>query len=207
MFVKLITKRKRLRGINMKVRLSFLLVVIVVLLSACGQKGIENPLDYPVNDFKAVTQDTKPFEKKNLDGKIWVADFIFTNCADVCPPMTANMTKLQKMVVEEKLKNVEFISFSVDPTVDTPEKLTGYAKNFGLNEDNWTFLTGYSQEFIETYARETFKTLVKKPQEGDQVIHQTYFFLVGPDQKVKKIYDGYKEVPYDEMISDIKSLQ
>ncbi|NYE04675.1 protein SCO1/2 [Bacillus niacini] len=191
----------------MKVRLSFLLVVIVALLSACGQKGIENPLDYPVNDFKAVTQDNKPFEKKNLDGKIWVADFIFTNCADVCPPMTANMTKLQKMVVEEELKNVEFVSFSVDPTVDTPEKLTGYATNFGLKDYNWTFLTGYSQEFIETYARETFKTLVKKPQEGDQVIHQTYFFLVGPDQKVKKIYDGYKEVPYDEMISDIKSLQ
>ncbi|MDF2788024.1 MAG: hypothetical protein K0S80_1122 [Neobacillus sp.] len=191
----------------MKVRLSFLLVVIVALLSACGQKGIENPLDYPVNDFTAVTQDNKTFEKKNLDGKIWVADFIFTNCADVCPPMTANMTKLQKMVDEEELKNVEFVSFSVDPTVDTPEKLTEYAKNFGLKDDNWTFLTGYSQEFIETYARETFKTLVKKPQEGDQVIHQTYFFLVGPDEKVKKIYDGFEEVPYDEMISDIKSLQ
>lgn len=191
----------------MKVRLTFLLIVIVALLSACGQKGIENPLDYPVNDFDAVTQDNKPFEKKNLDGKIWVADFIFTNCADVCPPMTANMTKLQKMVEEEELKNVEFVSFSVDPTVDTPEKLTEYAKNFGLKDDNWTFLTGYSQEFIETYARETFKTLVKKPQEGDQVIHQTYFFLVGPDEKVKKIYDGYQEVPYDEMVSDIKSLQ
>ncbi|MDQ1001890.1 protein SCO1/2 [Neobacillus niacini] len=191
----------------MKYRLSFLLLVIIALLSACGQKGIENPLDYPVNEFKAVTQENEPFEKKNLDGKIWVADFIFTNCADVCPPMTANMTKLQKMVDEEELKNVEFVSFSVDPTVDTPEKLTEYAKNFGLKDDNWTFLTGYSQEFIETYARETFKTLVKKPQEGDQVIHQTYFFLVGPDEKVKKIYDGYQEVPYEEMISDIKSLQ
>lgn len=192
----------------MKYRLSFLLIIIcALLLSACGQNGIQNPLDYPVNDFTAVTQENKPFEKKILDGKIWVADFIFTNCADVCPPMTANMTKLQKMVEDEKLENVEFVSFSVDPTVDTPEKLTEYAKNFGLKDDNWTFLTGYSQEFIETYAKETFKTLVKKPQEGDQVIHQTYFFLVGPDEKVKKIYDGYKEVPYDEMINDIKALQ
>jgi protein SCO1 len=185
----------------------FLLIIGALLLSACGQKGIQNPLDYPVKDFTAVTQENKAFEKKNLDGKIWVADFIFTNCADVCPPMTANMAKLQKMVDEEELKNVEFVSFSVDPTVDTPEKLTEYAKNFGLKDDNWTFLTGYSQEFIETYAKETFKTLVKKPQEGDQVIHQTYFFLVGPDEKVKKIYDGYQEVPYDEMIKDIKALQ
>ena len=192
----------------MKYRISFLLLVIVaLLLSACGQKGIENPLDYPVNDFNAVTQDNKPFEKKNLDGKIWIADFIFTNCADVCPPMTANMTKLQKMIEDEKLKNVEFVSFSVDPTVDTPEKLTSYSENFGLKTDNWTFLTGYTQGFIETYAKETFKTLVKKPQEGDQVIHQTYFFLVGPDGKVKKTYDGFQEVPYDEMVKDIKLLQ
>lgn len=192
----------------MKYRLSFLFLVIgALLLAACGQKGIKNPLDYPVNDFSAVTQANNPFEKKNLDGKIWVADFIFTNCADVCPPMTANMTKLQKMVEEEELKNVEFVSFSVDPTVDTPEILTAYTKNYGLNEENWTFLTGYSQEFIETYAKETFKTLVKKPQEGDQVIHQTYFFLVGPDSKVKKIYDGFQEVPYDEMLNDIKALQ
>ncbi|WP_063253090.1 SCO family protein [Neobacillus niacini] len=191
----------------MKKQILFMLIIGLFVLSACGQKGIVNALDYPVNDFSAVTEENKPFEKKNLDGKIWIADFIFTNCADVCPPMTANMTKLQKMVTDEDLKNVEFVSFSVDPTVDTPEKLTAYAKNFGLKTDNWTFLTGYTQEFIESYARETFKTLVKKPQEGDQVIHQTYFFLVGPDEKVKKIYDGYKEVPYDEMISDIKSLQ
>jgi protein SCO1 len=192
----------------MKFQTSYLLLVIVaLLLSACGQKGIENPLDYPVNDFNAVTQDNKPFEKKNLDGKIWIADFIFTNCADVCPPMTANMTKLQKMVEDEKLENVEFVSFSVDPTVDTPEKLTAYSENFGLKTENWTFLTGYSQEFIETYAKETFKTLVKKPQEGDQVIHQTYFFLVGTDGKVKKTYNGFQEVPYDEIVKDIKLLQ
>jgi protein SCO1 len=192
----------------MKIRLSLLfLSMVTLLLSACGQKGIEYPLDYPVNDFSAVTEENKPFDKKNLDGKIWVADFIFTNCADVCPPMTANMTKLQEMVKKEDLKNVEFVSFSVDPTVDTPEKLTAYSKNYGLNTENWTFLTGYTQEYIETYARETFKTLVKKPQEGDQVIHQTYFFLVGPDSKVKKIYDGFQEVPYDEMLKDIKALQ
>ena len=193
----------------MKNQLSFLVIIILsaLLLSACGQKGIVNPLDYPVNDFSAVTEENKPFEKKELDGKIWVADFIFTNCADVCPPMTANMSKLQKMVADEELENVEFVSFSVDPTVDTPEKLTTYAKNFGLDSKNWTFLTGYTQEFIETYARETFKTLVKKPQEGNQVIHQTYFFLVGPDSKVKKIYDGYEEVPYDDMLKDIKALQ
>nr|WP_263326030.1 SCO family protein [Neobacillus sp. Marseille-Q6967] len=193
----------------MKFRQNLVLVVIgMLLLTACGQKGIENPLDYPVNEFSATTEENKSFDINDLEGKIWLADFIFTNCPDVCPPMTANMLKLQKMVKEEGLENVEFVSFSVDPSVDTPEKLTEYQENYGLDSNNWTFLTGYSQEKIENYARETFKTLVKKPENTEnQVIHQTYFYLVGPDGKIKKSYDGYQEVPYEEIMKDIQVLQ
>lgn len=195
--------------IVMILRRSLLMVVMgMLLLTACGQNGIENPLDYPVNEFSATTEENKSFDINELDGKIWMADFIFTNCPDVCPPMTANMLKLQKMVKEEGLENVEFVSFSVDPVVDTPQKLTEYQENYGLDSNNWTFLTGYSQEEIEVYARETFKTLVKKPENTEnQVIHQTYFYLVGPDGKIKKSYDGYQEVPYEEIMKDIQALQ
>lgn len=192
----------------MKLRLSIVILFIFTLfLSACGKKGIEDALNWPVKDFSATSQDNKPYGLKDLEGKIWVADFIFTNCADVCPPMTANMAKLQKMVKDENLKNVEFVSFSVDPTVDTPEKLSNYANQYGVDFKNWKFLTGYSQEYIETYAKDTFKTLVKKPVEGDQVIHQTYFYLVGPDGKIKKSYSGLSEVPFDQIIGHIKTLQ
>ncbi|MGG3470153.1 SCO family protein [Neobacillus pocheonensis] len=192
----------------MKLRLSIVVLLMSMLfLSACGKKEIEGAVNWPVKDFSATSHDNKPFSLKDVKGKIWVADFVFTNCADVCPPMTSNMTKLQKMVKDEGLKNVEFVSFSVDPTVDTPEKLTNYAKQYGADFHNWTFLTGYDQAFIENYARDTFKTLVKKPQEGDQVIHQTYFYLVGPDGKIKKSYSGFKDVPFDEIIDNIKTLE
>ncbi|MBO0958289.1 SCO family protein [Neobacillus sp. MM2021_6] len=183
------------------------LVSTIMLLSACGKKEIENAVDWPVKDFTATTQDNKPLGLKDLKGKIWIADFIFTSCADVCPPMTSNMTKLQQMVKKEGLKDVEFVSFSVDPTVDTPEVLTKYSKPYGVDLSNWTFLTGYSQDFIETFAAKTFKTIVKKPEEGDQVIHQTYIYLVDQDGTIKKTYQGFKDVPFDEMISDIKTLQ
>lgn len=192
----------------MKFRLFMILLVISsMLLAACGQKEIKDALNWEVADFSAVNQDNKAVGLKDLKGKIWIADFIFTSCADVCPPMTANMTKLQKMVKDEGLKNVEFVSFSVDPTVDSPEVLTRYANQFGADFSNWTFLTGYSQQFIEGYAMKTFKTLVKKPQNENQVIHQTYVYLVGPDGKIKKSYNLYKDVPFDEMIQDIKILQ
>src|SRR4051812_48312794 len=125
----------------MKVRFLVLVATVLLVISGCGKKEIENAVTWPVKDFTATSQDNQPFGLKDVKGKVWVADFIFTSCADVCPPMTSNMTKLQKQVKEEGLKDVEFVSFSVDPTVDTPEALARYAQQFGADFKNWTFLT------------------------------------------------------------------
>ena len=192
----------------MKTRSYFVFgLVLILLLSGCGKKEIENAVNWPIKDFTATNQQNKQIGLNDLKGKVWVSAFIFTSCADVCPPMTANMVKLQKKLKEENLKDVELVSFSVDPTVDTPEVLTNYAKQFGVEFSNWTFLTGYSQEFIEKFATESFKTIVKKPVEGNQVIHQTYLYLVDQKGNIKKTYSGYKDVPYEEIINDIKTLQ
>lgn len=182
-------------------------IIAVLLLSACGQKEIKDAVNWPIEDFTAATQDNKSLGLKDLKGKIWISDFIFTSCADVCPPMTSNMAKIQKMVKDEGLENVEFVSFSVDPTIDTPDVLTRYGDLFKVDYSNWAFLTGYSQEFIEDFAKKNFKTWVKKPEEGNQVIHQTFIYLVDKDGNIKKNYDGYKDVPFDEIINDIKALQ
>jgi protein SCO1 len=199
---------KKVAGDGMKAR--FLVVVLVLttlIMSACGQKEIENAVDWPIKDFTATNQDNKSFGLKDLKGKVWISDFIFTSCADVCPPMTSNLTKLQKMVKDEGLKNVELVSFSVDPVVDTPEVLTRYGEQFQVDFKNWTFVTGYSQEFIENFALKNYKALVKKPVEGNQVIHGTSIYLVDKEGHIKKSYDGYKNVPFDEIIHDMKALQ
>jgi protein SCO1/2 len=117
------------------------------------------------------------------------------------------MASLQKKVKEAGIKNVEYVSFSVDPTVDKPETLKNYGGRFGVDFKNWNFLTGYSQEEIETKAMKEFKMIVKKPQEGDQVIHGTDFFLINQEGKIQKYYTGLQEIPYDEIIDDIKTLQ
>lgn len=179
----------------------------MLLIAGCGKKEIENAVTWPINDFTATSQENETIGLKDLQGKVWISDFIFTSCADVCPPMTANMAKLQKKVKDEGLTNVEFVSFSVDPTVDTPEALKNYATQFGADLKNWTLLTGYSQEFIEQFALKNYKALVKKPQEGNQVIHGTSLYLVDQKGNIKKSYNGFKNVPYEEIISDIKSLQ
>lgn len=191
----------------MKFKLVSMIVIALLLVTACGKKGIENPLNWQIEGFSFTDQDQKAFGLKDLKGKVWVSDFMFTSCNDVCLPMTANMAKLQKMAKEEGIKNIEFVSFSVDPTVDTPEKLKKFAEGYDADFSNWHFLTGYSQADIEQFAKKNYKDIVQKPEGANQVIHRTFFFLVDENGKIMKHYDGFKDTPFEEIIKDIKSLQ
>jgi protein SCO1 len=194
-------------GRSVKLRIFSLTIIFVLLLTACGSKGVKDAYNWQIDDFTHTDQNKEPFGLENLKGKVWVADFIFTNCDDVCLPMTANMKKIQDEAKKEGIENIEFVSFSVDPSVDTPEVLTDFGKMFNVDFSNWHFLTGYTQEHIEEFAINTFKTPVKKPQSGDQVMHGTSLFLVDAEGKIIKDYTGLAEMPLEELIQDIKTLQ
>ncbi|WP_059170800.1 SCO family protein [Bacillus sp. FJAT-27445] len=192
----------------MKLKIIFLAIAAsVLLLSACGKKELQGAHDWPIEEFTYTNQEGNPLGLEDLKGKVWMADFIFTECDTVCPPMTANMAEIQRKSKAEGIDNIHFISFSVDPEIDTPEVLKEYGEKFEVDYKNWDFLTGFEQEEIEQFAVKDFKTIVKKPKEGDQVIHGTTFFLVGKDGLVKKYYSGVNDVPYDTILEDIKILQ
>ncbi|MCF7618156.1 SCO family protein [Bacillus sonorensis] len=180
--------------------------VAIIMMCACGTNKIKDPLNYDVQSFSFQNQDNKTVSLDSLKGKVWVADFIFTNCNTICPPMTSHMAELQKQMDEENLQ-ARIVSFSVDPENDTPEKLKKFAANYPLSFENWDFLTGYSQAEIERFALKSFKAIVKKPENEDQVIHQSSFYLVDQEGKVVKDYDGAKDTPYSEIIADIKILE
>lgn len=184
------------------------IVVFVFLLSGCGQaKGIPDSTSWEVGDFIYKNQNEETVSLNDLKGKVWVANFIFTNCTTVCLPMTSNMTKLQMELKEQGIEDVQLVSFSVDPTVDTPAVLKEYGDNYRADYSNWDFLTGYTQETIEQFAKESFKAIVMKPEDNDQVTHGTSFYLVSQDGVVVKSYNGVSDFPTDEMIKHIKILQ
>ncbi|WP_342742970.1 SCO family protein [Halobacillus hunanensis] len=128
---------------------------------------------------------------------------MFTSCTTVCPPMTRNMAKIQDMLKEEGIE-AEIVSFSVDPKVDTPEKLKKFASAQGADFNNWTFVTGYTQDKIESFAKESFHTIADKPEGADQVAHGSQFFLVNQEGKVVKYYRGASEVPFEQIVEDVK---
>lgn len=90
-----------------------------------------------------LTQDNRPvhFYDDLLKGKVVLINFIFTTCQGVCSPMTANLARVQNYLAEHLGKEVVMISISVDPTVDTPERLKKYADSFKV-KPGWYFLTG-----------------------------------------------------------------
>ncbi|WP_285800673.1 MULTISPECIES: SCO family protein [unclassified Exiguobacterium] len=182
------------------------LMTMLIVLAGCGQE-IEDPLNWEVESFEYMNQEKEMVSLDDLKGKVWMADFVFTSCETVCPPMTYNMTKLNEALEEEGVEDVQFVSFSVDPTVDTPEKMKEFMSGYDLSKADWQFLSGYSQDEIETFAQENFKALVRKPEEGTQVDHATYFYLVDQEGKIIKAYPGFQDVPTEDIINDIKILQ
>lgn len=190
----------------MKKWMFFGLISIMAVLAACSNE-IEDPLNWEIESFNYMNQNEEMVSLDDLKGKVWMADFVFTNCETVCPPMTYNMTKLNEALVEEGVEDVQFVSFSVDPTVDTPDKIKAFMANYDLAKADWQFLTGYSQEEIEAFAQQNFKALVRKPAQGTQVDHATWFYLVDQDGKIIKAYQGFQDVPIEDIVSDIKILQ
>jgi protein SCO1/2 len=76
-----------------------------------------------------------------LKGKTVVINAFFTTCTSVCPPMTRNLEKVQDALGERFGRDVFFLSFSVDPEIDTPVRLKDYAQKFHA-KPGWMFLTG-----------------------------------------------------------------
>ena len=81
---------------------------------------------------EAVLRGARPVKLDDLRGQVWIADFIFTGCQSACPMLTSRMRSLQNHLEERehalgRALPVRLVSFSVDPEVDTPDKLLAYA--------------------------------------------------------------------------------
>src|SRR5262249_31069217 len=111
-----------------------------------------------IDGFSLMDQHGKGVTLRDFEGKVWVADFIFTGCQAACPMLTSRMRSLQRYIQEREEAvgrplPVWLVSFSVDPEVDTPEKLLAYAAKWGADERRWLFLTGPLEEMNRAVTR------------------------------------------------------
>jgi protein SCO1 len=189
-----------------KIKWLVFLMVAAVILASCGKSGFEADHNWKVQDFSYTNQNKQTVSLDDLKGEVWLADFIFTNCETVCPPMTYNMTLLQEKLKEKGIEDYRIVSFSVDPEVDTPEALSEYISKYDADTSKWDLLTGYTQDHISNFAEKSFKSLVADDPNSDQVVHMTSFYLVNQEGVTVKSYGGYEDVPFDQIVLDIEAL-
>ncbi|MDX8044865.1 SCO family protein [Gracilibacillus sp. S3-1-1] len=180
-------------------------IFVVLILTSCGTEKYSGDFSYQVEDFSYTSQAGETLSKSDLDGQFWIANMIFTNCTSICPPMTANMARLQGLLDDAGI-DAQLVSFSVDPTNDTPEILQEYIEERGGNFDNWHALTGYSDDDIKQFANQSFKAFVENPDNSDQVIHVSKFYLVSPEGNTIKSYDGEKAADMTKIVEDIQAM-
>ncbi|MCU1277301.1 MAG: photosynthetic protein synthase [bacterium] len=152
----------------------------------------------------------QPFGTAQLDGHVWVADFIFTTCPEICPRMTEEMSRLQTWLINRALDGrVRLVSVSVDPARDTPEKLRAYAHQFHARPDTWTFVTG-PQQVVEDAVVKGFKIAVSREkddsQDGFAIVHGTKFVLVDGKRQIRGYYDANDGVSMAKLRDDAQAL-
>ena len=163
---------------------------------------------HKIGVFSFKDQYGKDFGSKQLEGKVYVAEYFFTTCGTICPIMNAQMTRVQ-----EEFKNnlnLQIVSFTVDPEIDTVEQMKRYAQMHSANGEQWHFLTGKKDDLYRL-ARTSFFLL--KPAEvenqgdaGSDFIHTNNFVLVDKNKQIRGYYDGTSEREVDQLIMDIKKL-
>lgn len=183
--------------------LKILFITCAILFSACSN-NIETNMSEPMVDFEFITQDEDILSLENLKGEWWIANFMYTNCKTICPMTTANLTEVQQQLAEQGLKP-QIVSFSVDPSHDTPEILKEYAIKHGADLDTWHFLTGYDFKEIQAISENTFKTVLKEGG-ANQRSHGFSFYLVNPDGEIIKKYDGTSTNDLDILIGDVVTV-
>lgn len=144
------------------------------------------PIDFELPDFELLDHEKKPFKKSDLLGKVWVVDFVFTSCPVVCPTMTKRMSDLAKELDAED--GVRFLSITVDPENDTPEKLKAFGEQHGHLTPRWRFVTGEPKMVDDTVVK-GFLMAVRRGSARADISHAERFVVVDERAHVRGLYD------------------
>jgi protein SCO1 len=183
-----------------------------------------------VEDFSFTDQNGKTITQRDVEDKVYVAEYFFTTCKGICPKMNANMRRVFDSYKEEP--DFLIISHTCMPETDSvavlkayeARMLTGSLKtnkdgSFKIVNDtaidsipaktNWFFVTG-NKEPLYKMARQSYMIDNNKPDSTqlikDQFIHTQFFALVDKERRLRGIYDGLQNAEIEKLMTDIKAL-
>lgn len=155
-----------------------------------------------VPEFKFTDQNGTTITNKDIEGKVFVADFFYTSCEAYCPITTAQLAIVQNSL--NKSIPFKILSFSLNPDQDSIVVLKKFATTYKANDDVWHFLRGDQDEIFDL-GEKGFFTVVKGA-DGAFEGHSDKFTLVDMEGNIRGFYSGSDSLQVKALIQDINYL-
>ncbi|MFK7780781.1 SCO family protein [Psychroserpens sp.] len=191
-----------------------ILGTLFILLLSCNSKRNELPvLSYTINDLgeKTVYKITyegftnqlgDSFSSEDLEGKIIIANFFFTRCPSICPPMRTALISVAEDFSENK--NLILVSHTIDPKHDSVSVLKSYAEATEIPFKKWQFLRA-SEAQTKAQAKQ-YMTNFKPNEDGSDFYHSSFVALVDKSQHIRGFYNVLIEEDLTRLKMDINQL-
>jgi protein SCO1/2 len=186
--------------------IGFFVVLTLIFYFAIAKSIRKNDTISVVQPFAFVNQDGKTVTDKDVEGKVYVAEYFFTTCTGICPRMNNNMRTVYNKFKDEK--DFLILSHTCDPERDSVGQIKKYADSMQVNTAKWIFLTG-RKDSLYTMARNSYT--IDDPANNvnvvaDDFLHTQFWALVNKRGEVKKVYDGLKQSEINAMMKQISKL-
>lgn len=167
---------------------------------------LKNRITHTIDNFSFLNQDSVLINESIIEGKIHIANFIFTSCGSICPTMTRNLK-----IVSDSLSNSSdliLLSYSVTPWIDKPYILKRYKDRNEIKSKNWHFLTGNKAD-IYKLARQSYfaEENIGFSKDSTEFLHTEHFLLIDKNKRIRGIYNGTLTLEMQQLITDYKTLE
>ena len=161
--------------------------------------------NHNIADFNLINQNGKKITNKDYKDKIYIADFFFTRCQNICIAMAYNMSELQEFYKNDT--DIMFLSHSVTPLIDSVSVLKEYAMSKGVIEGKWNVTTGKKKHIYELARKSYFAVLDEGNGDENDFIHTEQFILVDKKRRIRGYYDGTNDQEMEKLKEDIIFLK
>lgn len=173
----------------MKRQIIFGLVLAIVIVGIVWMYRINTKTQLftvmKVPSFELKNENGQIITTEDLEGKVYVVEFFFTNCPTICPIMNQNLKK-----VEENINNSNFtiVSITIDPKRDTPKALKEHREKLKISNPNWHFLTG-SRDYIYRLSKKFNIYIGEDENTAEGLDHSGKFALVDREGNIRSRFN------------------
>jgi len=157
-----------------------------------------------IPDFTLINQDGDTINGHDYKGQIYIVDFFFTRCPDICPVMSNEISRVQ-----EELKNdpqFKILSVTIDPKNDTLPVLKKYSQEYRAIKGKWNFATG-EPDSIYNLAQKHFRLTAMNGGSPGSINHSDKIVLVDKDGWIRGYYSGTNPKDVERLITEINVLK